>query len=294
MPLATAVATTAISSSPASADIAASAGFRRHQRGRVRARMRGGPGSAGPPGSAADRPPTPRCLVPFAGSAARHFKTIVSRSRGIAGSISGAARVPATGRPSGPDCDRALKRRPQRQQLVQRQAQPVDVAAGVRLAPQLFGRHVPQSPDDPAGLAFARRIDGPGQAKVRHADHPVPVDQQIARLDIAVQRALFMGVLQSLGRLNTDCATQRQPSSRKPRGPSSGGPQDSAASCRRAAAAGRSRRLGELAGESPRTAARFHGRRGHGLRRMGGGGIAGSRIARMTSSRPTPRTNGMT
>ena len=102
--------------------------------------------------------------------------------------------MPIVGRPGGPQC----------QQFVQREPQTVDVAAGVGVAAHLFGGHVPQGSDNVAALRNVVAFDGFGQPEVGHPDNALPVEQQVGRLDIAVQNSLFVSKLQRPGRLDAD------------------------------------------------------------------------------------------
>ena len=61
------------------------------------------------------------------------------------------------------------------EQFVERQAKPIDIRAGVALAPEPFGGHVSDRPDDVAGVrqvVVGRRL---GQAEVGDPDDPVGI-----------------------------------------------------------------------------------------------------------------------
>ena len=133
------------------------------------------------------------------------FRTIVSRSRGI-------VRV----EPARPgrllvqhplDEPRPLAVREGRaegQQLVERQAQAVHVAAPVGLAPEPLRGHVPQGPHD---IALGRQLVQPfhlGQAEVGDPGRALRVEQEVRRLDVAVQDPLPVRVGQCLGDLHPD------------------------------------------------------------------------------------------
>ena len=47
-------------------------------------------------------------------------------------------------------------------------------------------------------------VVGLGQAEVGHPDGPVGVEQQVRRLDVAVEDPLVVGVLQGVGHLDAD------------------------------------------------------------------------------------------
>ena len=94
----------------------------------------------------------------------------------------------------------------QRQQLVQRGAQRVDVGAVVdrhALGQRLLRTHVTQRPHQvarhrQAGLAVLHV----GQPEVGHPHAAATVQQQVARLDVAVDDAHLVGVVQRLRRLD--------------------------------------------------------------------------------------------
>ena len=93
-----------------------------------------------------------------------------------------------------------------RQQLVQRQAQRIDVAAGVALAFERLRRHVAQRAQDVAGVRqiVAAGSGHLGQAEVGDPHRAAHVQQQVGRLDVAVQDALLVGVFQGIGHLPAD------------------------------------------------------------------------------------------
>ena len=102
------------------------------------------------------------------------------------------------------------ERRPERQQLVERQAQRVDVAAGVGLAVEPLRGHVPQRADDVAGVGQVVVGDRLGQAEVGDPDGPVEVEQQVRGLDVAVEDPLRVGVGQCAATWTPIRATSRQ------------------------------------------------------------------------------------
>ena len=97
--------------------------------------------------------------------------------------------------------------RPQGQQFIQRRAQRIHVAPLVDQSPRcrgLFGTHVPQRSDQVAGRRqFFSRID-PRQAEIGDVDFSRRVEQQIARLDVAMHDAVCMGVIECFGNLNPE------------------------------------------------------------------------------------------
>ena len=140
-----------------------------------------------------------------AGSRAIALATIVSRSRGTPGA-SFFSR-------SGSSCStrsisampvRRLERRPQRHQLVERQAQAVHVGPRVALPREPLRGHVADGAQDVAGVRQVVGLGRLGQAEVGHPDVAVVVQQEVRRLDVAVEDALAVGVLQRLGHLDAD------------------------------------------------------------------------------------------
>jgi len=92
----------------------------------------------------------------------------------------------------------------ERQQLVQCQSQTVNVATVVCPALQLFGSHVGKGSRDIARVAARFALEGFGQTEIGHPDHILPVDNQVGEFDIAVQRTLVVGILQSIGDLGAE------------------------------------------------------------------------------------------
>ena len=98
-----------------------------------------------------------------------------------------------------------------REQVEQRAAQAVDVGPGVGVAGvrRLLGRHVVDRAHHLAALRQAcprwpacREFSSmPGQAHVEDLHRALRVQQQVRRLDVAVDHALVVGVLQAPGRL---------------------------------------------------------------------------------------------
>ena len=139
------------------------------------------------------------------GSLAIALSTIVSRSRGIVGSTwrSGAGsswvtwRIRAC-RSSASNAGRAG------QQLVQGQPQRVDVGTGVAAALEPLGGHVADRAHDVAGAGQVAVAGDLGQAEVGDPDRAVGVEQEVRRLDVAVQDAVLVGVVEGLGDLKPD------------------------------------------------------------------------------------------
>ena len=100
------------------------------------------------------------------------------------------------------------------QHLVQDAAQAVHVGPGVEitLARRLFGAHVSRGAEGQASLSdvcTAGRAYGPRDAKVR--DHGMAFgEQDVLRLDVAVQDALPMGVAQRVSDILHDAEGRRR------------------------------------------------------------------------------------
>ena len=80
----------------------------------------------------------------------------------------------------------------------------IDVGAVVQRNPaggDLLGRHVRRRADELAGHRHARLLQHAGQAEVVDAQPAVGRQQQVGRLDVAVDDALLVGVIQGVGHL---------------------------------------------------------------------------------------------
>ncbi len=95
------------------------------------------------------------------------------------------------------------ERGPQGQHLVERGAQRVDVAAAVGDAPEPLGGHEPQRPDQVVRLREIVALDQLGQAEVGDPDVALGVEQEIGRLDVAMDDPLAVGVVERIGDLGT-------------------------------------------------------------------------------------------
>ena len=93
----------------------------------------------------------------------------------------------------------------ERQQLVERGAQRIDVGAMVEhhaRAERLLGAHVAERAQQVAGHRQVRPGFDAGQAEVGEPQAAALVDQQIRGLDVAMHDAAGVGVFQCLGRLH--------------------------------------------------------------------------------------------
>ena len=93
---------------------------------------------------------------------------------------------------------------PQRQQFVERDPQAINIAAAIGPAFEPFGRRISQRPDKVAGLSELIVSFRLGQSKVRHPDIAFHIEQQVRRLDVAMQDALGVRVGQGFGGLKSD------------------------------------------------------------------------------------------
>ncbi len=94
-----------------------------------------------------------------------------------------------------------LEGRLQGQHLVQRGAQGVHVALGQRAALKPLRRHEPQRADDVPGVRQLVGALGLGQPEVRDPNRPLVVQQEIGRLDVAMEHTVAVGIGQRFGHL---------------------------------------------------------------------------------------------
>ena len=99
----------------------------------------------------------------------------------------------------------SVERRTQRQQFIQRHAERVNVGALIdtkRLAQCLLGTHIAEGSQQVTGHRQIRAALQSGQPEIRHPQPAAMVQQQVGRLDVAVNDAQLVGVLQRFGSLN--------------------------------------------------------------------------------------------
>jgi hypothetical protein len=99
-----------------------------------------------------------------------------------------------------------IGRRP-RQHLVQHHGQRVDVGAGIHghRPVRLLGAHVGRRAHGRAALGDVFvSVGGAGDPEIGHQRVAVPGEEQVFRLDVAMDHALFVGVLQCFGRVAGD------------------------------------------------------------------------------------------
>ena len=95
----------------------------------------------------------------------------------------------------------------EREQLVERGAEGVDVAAVVddhALGERLLGAHVAERAEQVAGHRHAGVLFDAGQAEVGDPELAGVVDQEVGRLDVAVEDAVLVGVVEGFGGLDAE------------------------------------------------------------------------------------------
>ena len=98
-----------------------------------------------------------------------------------------------------------LERRPAREHLVEDDAERVDVAAlGRRLAGRLLGGDVLRTADDAAGLRELRAGEDLGDAEVGQLEDAVVADEDVRRLEIAMDDAVIVDMLEGRADLEGD------------------------------------------------------------------------------------------
>ena len=132
------------------------------------------------------------------------MERIVSRSRGIVGS----SRRGAIGSSRGDLAEQllavvAVEGGAEGRQLVEGRPEAVDVGPGAERppAPGLLGAQVAEGPDHVAGLGQVAAVEEAGQAEVGDPEVAGRVEQEVRRLDVAMEDAQAVGVGEGLGRL---------------------------------------------------------------------------------------------
>ncbi len=146
----------------------------------------------------------------MAGSLCRHFRQIVSRSLGVSTlQLRRRHRLVGHHLHDGVQVRRRLERRPARQQLIEDGAQRVDVAGRpnlLALAAGLLGRHVRRRPHDGARGRLANVVELLGQTEVGDFGRAVLRQQDVGRLQVAVNDAFVVRCLHGAGqRLQQAC-----------------------------------------------------------------------------------------
>jgi hypothetical protein len=98
----------------------------------------------------------------------------------------------------------AIERLPQGQQFIERQSQAVDVAADIRLALKPLRGRVLECAGDLARSGQRLELQRLGHAEIGYPDGAGRIDQQVCRLNVAVQGSPGMGVVDGPGRLLDD------------------------------------------------------------------------------------------
>ena len=96
------------------------------------------------------------------------------------------------------------------QKVIERASQTVDVGANVNLVSvtRLLGCQKVERSQHLAGRRNGRPIrDQPRDPKIDQLGHPVAVDEQVGRLDVAMHQPVFVGVLQPESCLNHHLAS---------------------------------------------------------------------------------------
>ena len=99
-----------------------------------------------------------------------------------------------------------IKQRSTGRQFVQRRTQAVNVRSmvnGIRCRSGLFGRHVTRRPQDRTGQTERHIVDPLGESKIGQPDPAIGIEDQVGRLDVAMNDAAMMRMRQRFGRLQS-------------------------------------------------------------------------------------------
>ena len=111
----------------------------------------------------------------------------------------------------------AAKQRPAGQQCIHQRTKTVEIRPHIDgLTGGLLGRHVFGRAEDVAGAGQPRIAEQPRDAEVRELHAAVGRQQQIARLDVAMDHAAVVGVAQC-GQVSTPIRVTSRQSKRRPR-----------------------------------------------------------------------------
>jgi len=103
------------------------------------------------------------------------------------------------------DGARRLERKPTREQPVEDHAEGVDVARrGHGLSGRLLGRHVGGGADQRSGLGQRVRTGDPRDAEVGDLGSALPVEDDVRRLQVAVDEVVLVRVREPIGDLRRD------------------------------------------------------------------------------------------
>ena len=98
---------------------------------------------------------------------------------------------------------RGRETRAEREQLVEREPQRIDIGPSIPFTPEPLGGHVPDRTQDVT--AGGQPLVVPlGQAEIRDPDHTFGVQQQVRRLDVPVHDSARVGIREAPGDLPAD------------------------------------------------------------------------------------------
>ena len=99
---------------------------------------------------------------------------------------------------------RVLERGLERQQLVERGPQRIEVAARVGMSLEPLRGHVPQRPHHVAGVRQILLVLRLREPEIGDPDVAAGIQEQVRRLDVSMQHARLVGIGQRLGHLHRD------------------------------------------------------------------------------------------